>query len=39
MENTQKKKMWSILIKVIIAVGSALLGMLGGAEASTLMNS
>jgi len=36
MENTQRK-VWSILIKVLIAVGSALLGMLGGAEATMLL--
>ena len=38
MENTQQK-IWSIIIKVIIAVGSALLGIIGGAEATTLLNS
>jgi hypothetical protein len=38
MENTQQK-IWSIIIKVIIAVGSALLGIIGGAEATALFNS
>jgi hypothetical protein len=38
MENTQQK-IWSIIIKVIIAVGSALLGIIGGAEATALLNS
>jgi hypothetical protein len=38
MENTQQK-VWSILIKVLIAIGSALLGAMGGAEATALLNS
>ncbi len=38
MEHTQQK-IWSIIIKVIIAVGSALLGIIGGAEATALLNS
>ncbi len=34
-----KKNVWSILMKVVIAVASALLAALGGAEASNyLMN-
>jgi hypothetical protein len=37
MKNTQKST-WSFIIKVVIAVATALLGAIGGAEAySTLM--
>ena len=38
MENTNRK-MWSIMIKVVIAIASALLGALGGAEATTMFMS
>jgi hypothetical protein len=37
MEDTQRKSI-SILIKVLIAIGSALLGVLGGAQAENIMS-
>jgi hypothetical protein len=37
MNDTQKSK-WSVLIKVLIAIASALLGILGGAETSALLS-
>ena len=37
MNDTQKSK-WSVLIKVLIAIASALLGILSGAEASALFS-
>jgi hypothetical protein len=36
MKDTQRNN-WSILLKVLIAIGTALLGVLGGAEACSLM--
>lgn len=37
MKNTENKSTWTILFKVVIAVATALLGILGGAEAYELM--
>ena len=39
MKNTQRNNALSIIIKVLIAIGSALLGVIGGAEATALLNS
>lgn len=36
MRDTQRKQ-WSILLKVLIAIGSALLGVIGGAQASAMI--
>ncbi|MBQ9672495.1 MAG: smalltalk protein [Prevotella sp.] len=38
MKNAQRNG-WTLLLKVLIAIGSALLGVLGGAEACSLMMS
>jgi hypothetical protein len=37
MKNTESKSTWTILLKVVVAVATALLGILGGAEAYALM--
>jgi hypothetical protein len=33
MENTQKTSVWTVVIRIVIAVATALLGVVGGAEA------
>jgi hypothetical protein len=38
MSNEKKSSSWGIFLKVIIAIASALIGVLGGVEATTLMN-
>jgi hypothetical protein len=38
MNNEKKSSSWGIFLKVIIAIASALIGVLGGVEATTLMN-
>ena len=38
MNNEKKSSSWEIFLKVIIAIASALIGVLGGVEATTLMN-
>ncbi|MBQ7661822.1 MAG: smalltalk protein [Prevotella sp.] len=37
MADNKNSNTWGILMKVIIAIASALLGVLGGVEASTLL--